>query len=51
MQDTSLLPGCAEGLERWVPQVDVRRVPDGSHWIVYEKPKLISDTIRAWLQG
>jgi pimeloyl-ACP methyl ester carboxylesterase len=51
MQDTSLLPGCVEGLERWVPQVDVRRVPDGSHWIVYEKPKLISDTIRDWLKS
>ena len=51
MQDTSLLPGCVEGLERWVPQVDVRRVTDGTHWIVYEKPKLISDTIRGWLAG
>jgi pimeloyl-ACP methyl ester carboxylesterase len=48
-QDTSLLPGCVEGLERWVPDVDVRRVPDGSHWIVYEKPKFISETIQAWL--
>ena len=49
MQDTSLLPGCVEGLERWVPQVDVRCVADGSHWIVYEKPQLISETIRGWL--
>lgn len=49
MQDTALLPGCVEGLERWVPNLDVRRVPDGSHWIVYEKPQLISETIRNWL--
>ncbi len=49
MQDTSLLPGCVEGLERWVPEVEVQRVPDGSHWIVYEKPRFISDTIRGWL--
>jgi pimeloyl-ACP methyl ester carboxylesterase len=49
MQDTSLLPGCAEGLERWVPKVEVENVPDGSHWIVYEKPRLISKTIRGWL--
>ena len=49
MQDTSLLPGCVEGLERWVPGVDVRRVPDASHWIVYEKPELITETVRAWL--
>jgi len=49
MQDTSLLPGCAEGLERWVPEVEVKKVPDGSHWIVYEKPRFISETIRGWL--
>ena len=48
-QDTSLLPGCAEGLERWVPEIEVQRVPDGSHWIVYEKPRFISETIRSWL--
>ena len=49
MQDTALLPGCVDGLERWVPNVDVRRVEDGSHWITYEKPQLIIDTIRKWI--
>ena len=49
LKDTSLLPGCAEGLERWVPEVEVQRVEDGSHWIVYENPALISAKIRAWL--
>ena len=49
MQDTSLLPGCVDGLERWVPGVEVRRVDDATHWIVHEKARLVSDTIRAWL--
>ena len=49
LQDTSLLPGCADGLERWVPQVEVQRVENGSHWIVYEQPALISKSIRDWL--
>jgi pimeloyl-ACP methyl ester carboxylesterase len=48
-RDTSLLPGCVEGLERWVPNLDVRRVPDGSHWIVYEKSAFVSAAIRAWM--
>ncbi len=48
-QDTSLLPGCAEGLERWVPDIQVERVADGSHWIVYEKPRFVSDAICTWL--
>jgi pimeloyl-ACP methyl ester carboxylesterase len=46
MQDTALLPGCVEGLERWVPNLSVRQVPEGTHWIVYEKPHLITETIR-----
>lgn len=50
-QDTALLPGCVEGLERWVPQIEIKRVADGTHWIVYEKPKMVSDTIRAWLSA
>ena len=50
-QDTALLPGCVEGLERWVPGVDVRRVADASHWLVHEKPKFVSETIKAWLEA
>lgn len=49
MQDTALLPGCLDGLERWVPNLDVRRIPDGSHWIVYEQPHLITESIRNWV--
>jgi epoxide hydrolase 4 len=49
MKDKALLPGCVEGLERWVPNVDVRRVEDGTHWIIHEKPDFISRTIRDWL--
>jgi epoxide hydrolase 4 len=49
MQDSSLLPGCVDGLERWVPAVDLRRVPDASHWITHERPALVSETIKTWL--
>lgn len=49
MKDTALLPGCIEGLERWVPLVDIRPVPEGTHWIVHESPTLVSSTISDWL--
>ena len=39
--DTALLPGLLDGLERWVPQLRLLRVPDASHWIVHEQPQLI----------
>ncbi len=43
--DRALLPGLLGGLERWVPQLDVRRVPDASHWLVHEQPRRVADEI------
>lgn len=50
LQDEALLPGCVEGLERWVPDLEVRTVPDAGHWIVYEKPALVTESLRHWLR-
>lgn len=47
--DTALLPGLLTGLERWVPQLQVQRVADASHWIVHEQPALVLDLIRSAL--
>jgi pimeloyl-ACP methyl ester carboxylesterase len=49
LQDEALLPGCVEGLDRWVPDLEVRTVPDAGHWIVYEKPALVTESLRHWL--
>jgi pimeloyl-ACP methyl ester carboxylesterase len=51
LQDEALLPGCVEGLERWVPDLEVRTVPDAGHWIVYEKPALVTESLRHWLRA
>ncbi len=36
--DKALLPGLLDGLEHWVPDLSVIRVPAASHWIVHEQP-------------
>jgi pimeloyl-ACP methyl ester carboxylesterase len=51
LQDEALLPGCVEGLDRWVPDLEVRTVPDAGHWIVYEKPALVTESLRHWLRA
>jgi epoxide hydrolase 4 len=43
--DTALLPGLLDGLDRWVPQLRLRRVPDATHWIVHEQPGVVIDEI------
>ncbi|MBI3675957.1 MAG: alpha/beta hydrolase [Proteobacteria bacterium] len=45
-QDKALLPGCLDGLEDFVPGVKIIRVSDGSHWVVHEKPELVTRAIR-----
>jgi pimeloyl-ACP methyl ester carboxylesterase len=48
-QDHALLPGLLDGLERWVPQLTLHRVPTGSHWLVHEQPGLVAEHIAALL--
>jgi pimeloyl-ACP methyl ester carboxylesterase len=48
-QDTALRPCLLDGLERWVPQLTIQRVPDASHWIVHEQPSLVAETIESLL--
>jgi epoxide hydrolase 4 len=44
-RDQALLRGLLDGLERWVPQLRLRRVPEASHWIVHEQPARVADEI------
>ena len=44
-RDRALLPGLLDGLERWVPRLEVVRVPEASHWIVHEQPERVWQAI------
>src|SRR5207245_1095683 len=48
-RDRALLTGNLDGLERFVPDLTVERVPDGSHWVVHEQPALVNRLIREFL--
>lgn len=50
-RDEALLPGLLEGLERWVPALQVERVPEASHWIVHEQPRRVADWISRLLRA
>ena len=47
--DRALLPGLLDGLQRWVPLLDVQRVPDATHWIVHEQPGRVAEQISTLL--
>lgn len=48
-RDKALLPGNLDGLEEFVPDLTVRRIPDASHWVVHEQPDTVSSHIRQFL--
>jgi pimeloyl-ACP methyl ester carboxylesterase len=49
-KDTALLTANLEGLEDYVPDLIIKRIPDGSHWVVNEKSDLVTRYIREFIQ-
>ena len=47
--DIALLPSLLDGLEAFVPQMRIVRVPGATHWIVHEQPGLLAAEIEAEL--
>jgi pimeloyl-ACP methyl ester carboxylesterase len=50
MQDTALPPGLINGLSAYVPDLQLHRVADGTHWLVHEQPDWVAQTIGNWLR-
>jgi pimeloyl-ACP methyl ester carboxylesterase len=48
-RDHALLTGNLRGLERFVPDLTVTRVPDGTHWVIHEQPALVNRCIREFV--
>lgn len=51
MRDTALLPELLDGLEDYVPRLEVERVADASHWVVHEQPQLVAQRLAAFLNS
>lgn len=45
-QDHALLPALLDGLEQWVPDLRIHRIPHASHWLVHEAPQEIEALLR-----
>lgn len=48
-RDRALLPGLLNGLQDFVPQLHVQRLPQASHWLVHEEPERVLQMIRSLL--
>ncbi len=49
MMDSALPPSLVEGLEAYVPDLTLKKVPDATHWIVHEQPVLVASLLSEFL--
>jgi pimeloyl-ACP methyl ester carboxylesterase len=49
-EDQALLSGNLDGLEEYVDDLTVQRIPDGTHWVSHEQPQRVNALIRNFLK-
>jgi pimeloyl-ACP methyl ester carboxylesterase len=50
-KDTALLPGLLDGLEGYVANLTIKRIPDGSHWVIHEQSATVNRHIRDFIKS
>ena len=45
------LTGNLKGLDKFVPKLTIKRIPDGTHWVIHEQPALINEYIREFIKA
>jgi len=48
-KDPYLLTGNLNGLEKYVPKLTVKRIPEGTHWVIHEQPEQVNRLIREFI--
>ena len=48
-QDIALDIAMTYGLEQWVPNIQIKRIPDSGHWVQQEKPDLVNQYLQEFL--
>lgn len=48
--DTALTVHNLEGLDEFIPDLTVKRIPKASHWVINENPKLVNKLIREFIK-
>ena len=48
-QDQALLLGNLDGLDNYVNDLTIKRIPDGTHWVIHEQPDRVNNIIREYI--
>lgn len=50
-KDEALRPSCLQGLDRFVEDLVIERVPDCGHWILHERPERVAAIVADWTRN
>ena len=50
-KDPAMLIGNTVGLQQYVPNLILKRIPDAGHRVIHEKPELVNRLIRDFIEG
>ena len=50
-RDIALPKGLLDGIETLVDDVEVERIPEGTHWVIHEQPERVNQLIRRFLEN
>ena len=51
MRDQALSPRNTEGLEEWVPDLRIERIPNSSHWVMSDVPERVNELLAGFLRS
>ena len=50
MDDVALPPELIDGLDAYVRQLTLEKIPGASHWVIHEQPALVANRLEAFLR-
>jgi pimeloyl-ACP methyl ester carboxylesterase len=50
MDDIALAPALVDGLDEYIPDLTLEKVPGATHWIVHERPAFVAERLGRFLQ-
>ncbi len=48
-RDKALPKSLVDGLDAFIPDMRLERIPEGTHWVIHEQPERINRLVRDWL--
>jgi pimeloyl-ACP methyl ester carboxylesterase len=51
MRDQALSERNTHGLEEWVPDLRIERIPDSSHWVMSDAPERTNELLAGFLRS